>query len=897
MKENNSVSKKLVSVIYYPNPYKETVSELSDTELCIKEQSIGESKIELIKMPACAYKESLSTWQKVYPELNGKYVTIVHEGDHIEKDFFANMISDMKQENMKIAVPLRKNDISFNVIKIDNQNKKRRKIQPPPSVFDVEKGKNFFFSLNGALWRRNLFTVEEYIDLGWETEKYYILNMLLQEKKWMRVRKEYYYYIEPTDDNVRFFPGMTDIDWYISSMTDFLIPYLKNAREKYGEVPQLLQFYTLHFLRCRLYANSDNRNKHLIEDEEVDKYLELWHEVLEFVDKKVILMAESIRSLKLNFNIRRMLLQIKMWDFNFDFDILQNSKTLFLSYDNYLIMSMNKVVVNITLMDYMDGKFYVDFSMPSYFDNNRVRYYAEINDEQYDFEFDERYSLTKYFGKAAYKRFGGRVVIPVDPSLNNQKFTFYAEYNGVRQPLKMEFKSHTSRISGKPKYAYWNVSKYTLYSSKKSIVIRKRSAKYTLYRELKCLKEMFMGIGKKPILVLFLMRLAYWFTRPFYRKKTIWMFYDKLYKGGDSSEYLYKYAMKQNDGIKKYYVLDKHSADYRRMKNEGYKPVKRNSPRHFLIFLNAKMMIVSNSTVFAFHNFPLSHSAYIKGLTDFHVCCVQHGLSVQKIAIAQRRLRDNTRLYFCASKYEIDNLSQPQYNYEGQNALRLTGVPRYDGLVNEDKKQLLIAPTWRMQSALLVSRNEGVARDYNPNFKETEYYKIFNGLINNDRLIGAAKQYGYRIHYVLHPIVSPQADDFDKNDYVDIIPSIGDMSYEKEFRESSLMVTDYSGIQFDFAYMRKPLVYLHHYRIPQHYEEGTYHYDTMAFGEICRDENELIDLLIEYMKNDCKMKDEYRRRADDFFAYSDRNNCQRIYSDMIEYQHALDSSDNSCVYK
>ena len=35
----------------------------------------------------------------------------------------------------------------------------------------------------------------------------------------------------------------------------------------------------------------------------------------------------------------------------------------------------------------------------------------------------------------------------------------------------------------------------------------------------------------------------------------------------------------------------------------------------------------------------------------------------------------------------------------------------------------------------------------------------------------AAKKYGYRIKYVLHPIVSAQVDDFDKNDYVDVIPA------------------------------------------------------------------------------------------------------------------------------
>ena len=150
-----------------------------------------------------------------------------------------------------------------------------------------------------------------------------------------------------------------------------------------------------------------------------------------------------------------------------------------------------------------------------------------------------------------------------------------------------------------------------------------------------------------------------------------------------------------------------------------------------------------------------------------------------------------------------------------------------------------------MQAAMPVRTSESEQRDYTPLFKEAEYFKVFNALINDKRLIDAAEKYGYRIKYVLHPIVSSQVEDFDKNDFVDIVPAVGDMSYEDMFCESSLMVTDFSGIQFDFAYMRKPLVYLHHKDIPQHYEEGTFHYDTMAFGEICHDNDELIHTLLD----------------------------------------------------
>lgn len=266
-------------------------------------------------------------------------------------------------------------------------------------------------------------------------------------------------------------------------------------------------------------------------------------------------------------------------------------------------------------------------------------------------------------------------------------------------------------------------------------------------------------------------------------------------------------------------------------------------------------------------------------------------MSVQKIAIAQQRLRDNTNLYFCASKYEIQNLSKPEYDYMGYDALKLTGVPRYDGLKNRAQKILVISPTWRMQSALPpTGGTESVSRTYNPNFKETSYYKVYNSLINDPRLLGEARKYGYRIQYVLHPIVSPQKDDFVQNDLVEIIPSIGEMSYEKIFCEGALMVTDFSGVQFDFAYMRKPVVYFHPPALPPHYEEGGFFYETQGFGEICTGIDELAETLCNYMRDGCRLKDFYRRRQDDFFAYQDFESCKRIYEDARSYQERLKQS-------
>ena len=731
------------------------------------------------------------------------------------------------------------------------------------------------------------------IDLEYDMEADFIFRIM--SGKIFIDRKVMLITDEPSDIDNKYHERYYDKKWYFENIEGFLIPALKDLKAILDEKEyRTLQFYALYSIRCRLDANKDNRNKHVLSEEEIDEYLDKIKEMLSYIDDDVILNVSkhTMHSTSLYFN--RMLLRIK-GDISEEYTYsgyneeneLEEFETLHLKMNGIDIYNLSKMRINYLFMDRVmkeDGEHLeIDGTIPDFYDRDKVEIFYNLNGKEYPVKWNDRYTLTKYFGRSSFKRYSFHASIPFE---RKGKLSFIIRYDGRDNVIVPEYKSHTSRLTNYPKYSYWKTGKYLLRHKKYHISISKYNFVKIFFLEQLIWFQLLKSFNKHKYKFM-LLRMGYFVTRPFYKKKHIWMYFDKIYKGGDSAEYLYKYAEKMTASsgkkITNLYLVDGSVPDYKRLKNEGYEPLVRKSIKHRLAFLNAEMMIVSNSTVFAFNDYYMENSRYIRGIVDFHVVCVQHGLSVQKIAVAQNRLRDNTRRYYLASKYEMDNLLRPVYDYDGYDALRLTGVPRYDGLVNNDKKQILISPTWRMQSARAVTKNEGVARDYNTSFKETEYFKVYNSLINNKRLIEAAEKYGYKIKYVLHPIVSPQAADFDTNPYVEIIPSTGDMSYEKLFCESSLMVTDFSGVQFDFAYMRKPLVYLHHEDLDAHYEEGSFIYETMAFGEIAKNSEQLIDILAEYMENGCVMKEMYRKRADDFFMYSDHNNCHRIYEDLMDY--------------
>lgn len=867
---------KQLTVIYFSDGNsKKTLRELK--KAC--------SSVQIIKVQADLPDQRNEVLGQALKKAKGAYVTAVNEGDTLPEDFGTRYMEISEKGFDKVLISynkkLDKEVLSDTVLSCEESKSKE------DGLMDlVQDMSSFPVTMNGTFVPNCREIMDLWEDRGLESEKNFLLRILLSSMSYYRIGSGTYTYVNPSDCHYELFQGVYYKEWYHEAVTEFMLPLLSDAQKAQGKVPRFLQYFTMYFMMCRLQANVDNRNKHVLEGEEAENYKDYFHRLLAYVDNSVLVCDKPEQKYyEKNVNLIRMFFQIKENDYSRDYDYLFNGNNLSLVYDGYVIYNTRSLRVNVLFIEYENQHWEMDLSVPSYF--RRANYYVRLDKKLYPVKYSESYSLTKYFGQSAYKRINFHASVPIKQDAGEQKLQFVMEYKGSYYIIAPEYKSHTSRLTGAAKYAYWRFDKFIAFHSKNTIYIRQSNPLYTAYREIRLLAQMLSsktpGVRKRALL-----RMAYHATKPIYGKKKIWMFYDKIYKGGDSAEYIYKYASRFDDGIDKYYLIDKNCPDRKRLEKEGYKPLIRGSFKHRLIFLYADMMIVSNSTVFAFNDQGMKMSAYIRDLAKFHVACVQHGMSVQKIAIAQKRLRDNTRLYFCASKYEIENLSHPVYDYVGYDALKLTGVPRYDGLINNDQKIILISPTWRMQSAMLVTKNEGVARDYNPNFKNTSYFKVYNSLINDKRLIDAAKKYGYRINYVLHPIVSPQADDFDKNDYVDIIPATGDMSYEKIFCESSLMVTDFSGVQFDFAYMRKPLVYLHHNDIPQHYEEGTFHYDTMAFGEICHDNDELVDVLCEYMANGCRMKDEYRRRADDFFEYDDHDNCRRIYEEMIKYQKKID---------
>lgn len=543
--------------------------------------------------------------------------------------------------------------------------------------------------------------------------------------------------------------------------------------------------------------------------------------------------------------------------------------------------------ITLDLMECEQGVLRLDCSMDR-FVPRQTELQVRRNDQPVPIERNRRFSGMRFFGEPLAQKDTFAVELPLAGLDADNRMEFFLVDGQQEQRLPITAFEYQSKLVKQLKQSYWCFDTYMATflrgRAQEPVGIRFHRAgrMERLRRELALMKEILLApYGSKQM---FLMRSLYWLTCPFYAKKTIWMTFDKLYKGGDCGEYFYKYMeSRKADGIVPYYIIQKTAPDCERLRREGYRPLFFRSWKQRLMYLHASMIFATHSSVHSFCGFSKWEVRFVQDRLKAVNTCIQHGLSVQDLTVDSNRIVNNNKRYYCASPCEVENLSKPAYDY-GKEVLRLTGLARYDGLVNQDRKQILITPTWRAYIAMPAQM--GSSRPYNPQFKNTDYFKIFQALLGDERLKRTAAQAGYEIVYLLHPVLSAQKEDFEVSGNVRLIPA-SEANYEQLLTESSLMVTDYSGVQFDFAYMRKPVVYFHPPKLPPHYEEGGFFYDTQGFGEICTETEELVDVLCGYLENGCALKEFYRKRQDGFFAYDDHENCRRIFEDALEYQREV----------
>ncbi len=462
---------------------------------------------------------------------------------------------------------------------------------------------------------------------------------------------------------------------------------------------------------------------------------------------------------------------------------------------------------------------------------------------------------------------GFELEIPIE---EKKYLSFFAEIDGKKVKLSPSFQAF-GKLNREFPHTYYAHEKYLIKYENNSIKCFRKRPKIHLIAEIRYLGDL-LKCGKGNMVRY---RLRYYWGKLFSRKP-IWLISDRTDMAGDNGEQFFRYMnrIKEKDNYQIYFVLSETCQDFSRLKQYG-KVLSLESTKYKRKFLLADKIFSSQAGQLIQNAFG-DDKGYVQDLFDFDFIFLQHGIIKDDFSAWLHKQKYNIRMFVTSTEAERNSIIHGGYGYTEQDIV-LTGLPRFDALENHRKKEIIVCPTWRKKLAgpLLPGSSE---RPYQEAFKYSGYFEFYNRLINDPELLAALKQYGYTASFYIHPCFKKQAVDFQSNEQIKVI---GDgIDYSRIFSEGALMVTDYSSVYFDFAYLKKPVIYAM-FDYEEYYQShtckrGYFDYETDGFGVCCYNYPSTVEAIIRAVANDCQMEEVYRDRVEHFFAWTDRNNCRRV---------------------
>ena len=228
-------------------------------------------------------------------------------------------------------------------------------------------------------------------------------------------------------------------------------------------------------------------------------------------------------------------------------------------------------------------------------------------------------------------------------------------------------------------------------------------------------------------------------------------------------------------------------------------------------------------------------------------------------------------IFIVVSAFE-KSLFTRQFGAE-ENKIRITGFARYDNLKNgaecKARKQIAYIPTWR----------DWVKK---AGFLDSRFYKHSYSFMVDNCLTQLLEKKNLIFKFYLHKNMKDYLSFFESKNYRIQLIEFGQESVQKIIIESSLLITDYSSVSWDFFYLDKPVIFFQVDLEDYLKYRGSYmDFKNDIFGDYADSKNNLFDLLEFYTDNNFKIKEKFKKEKSKYFRHIDKLNCKRIYEEIV----------------
>lgn len=362
-------------------------------------------------------------------------------------------------------------------------------------------------------------------------------------------------------------------------------------------------------------------------------------------------------------------------------------------------------------------------------------------------------------------------------------------------------------------------------------------------------------------------------NRPEY--KDLWLISERGDDAGDNAWHLYRYLRTFHPEINLRYVITDDSPDAAKVKALG-KTIRFGSWGHYMALALARVLVSTHVLGYTPHDYlfqRFSRWGMLRGKQIF----LQHGVTKDDMKSLHYEV-NSPDVFVCAVPQEAEFVHT--CFHQPESAVRMIGFCRFDALPLPNERPvgtriILMMPTWR-KSLFFYSEK---------NFQETLYYKSWKQLLSSSRLQQLLEARNYKVIFYPHHQMQKFVHLFRSTSDRVIIASKEEYEVQKLLIDADILVTDFSSVFFDYAYMQKPVVFFQFdqeiYR-KRHYQEGWFSYERDGGGKVVLTAEEVLEELEAVIERDGRIAPLYWERNEILYPYRDHNNCKRNYEAILD---------------
>lgn len=289
-----------------------------------------------------------------------------------------------------------------------------------------------------------------------------------------------------------------------------------------------------------------------------------------------------------------------------------------------------------------------------------------------------------------------------------------------------------------------------------------------------------------------------------------WTVMDRVHNAGDNGQRLFEYLRAERPEINAWFVIRPDAPEWAGLRKQyGRRVVAYGSRQWKLLLLNTEHLISSHADQPI--TSPFEITADLGVVPTWRFTFLQHGVIKDDLSNWLNPKPIDTFVTSTRAEQESIAGDHNSYVFTTREA-KLTGLPRFDRLLQvgnrvpvAERDLILVAPTWRnwLTAPITPGTQERTAF---AGFAGSEFAESWLGVLGSERLAAAAAELGCTVAFLPHPNLKAATADLTLPEHVRLL-NFEDFDVQELFARAAVLVTDYSSMAFNAAYIERPVVY------------------------------------------------------------------------------------------